>query len=155
MSQAISQFIDGLTGAFNAGDANFAEKRSEAQNVQKLQSLYRALTSGDFKAAIAAMTDDVEMEIKAPAELGFVCHARGGEQMLAALQQNFSQVEAQQPEVVSLVAQGDTVVIIAREKGRIRPTGRSYDLHWVQQYEFRNGKIARFMELTAPGAAAG
>jgi ketosteroid isomerase-like protein len=43
------------------------------------------------------------------------------------------------------------VVVIAREKGKIRVTGRSYELHWVQQYEFRDGKITRFLELTAPG----
>jgi ketosteroid isomerase-like protein len=38
--------------------------------------------------------------------------------------------------------------VIGREQGRYRPTGRSYDFHWVQQFEFRDGKIAHVRELT-------
>lgn len=150
MSQnIITQFIDSLPRAFNAGDENVAGKTFEAENVQRLQELYRAIARGDYAAAADAMADDVEMEIIAPSEFGFVCSARGRAQIWAAMQENFAKVEDQQPEVVSLVAQGNKVVVTAREKGRHRASGRPYDLHWVALYEFRDGKIARFLALIA------
>jgi hypothetical protein len=39
------------------------------------------------------------------------------------------------------------VVAIAREKGRHRASGRASDLCWVQHYQFRDGKIARLLEI--------
>jgi ketosteroid isomerase-like protein len=50
------------------------------------------------------------------------------------------------------VAQGDTVVVLGHEKGRFRPTGRDYELHWVQFFTFRDGKLARFRELADTAA---
>jgi len=156
MSQVvIKQFIDSLPVAFTTGDTRATDKADETGNVQKLQSFYRALTRGDFPEAVAAMADDIEMEIHVAPDFDFVCQARGREEILAAMRANFAKVEDQEPEIVSLVAQGDTVVIIAREKGKHRPTGTSYDVHWVQHYQFRDGKIARFLELSGPNTLAG
>ena len=67
--------------------------------------------------------------------------------MIETTRNNFAQVEEQRPETQSVVAQGDTVVVVGREQGRFRPTGRSYDLHWMHQYTFKNGKIVRIREL--------
>jgi ketosteroid isomerase-like protein len=56
-------------------------------------------------------------------------------------------VEEQQPEILAVVAQGAVVVVTARERGRYRATGRSYDLHWVQLFTFRQGKVVRVREV--------
>ena len=146
---AITRFIASLPSALDDGDENVAGKGVEAENVRRLQELYRALAHDELAAALSLMAPDVEMEIRAPSELGLVCSARGAAPTLAVMQENFAKVENQEPEVVSLVAQGNKVVVIAREKGRHRTSGRPYDLHWVQHYRFRDGKIARLLELVA------
>jgi ketosteroid isomerase-like protein len=56
-------------------------------------------------------------------------------------------VEDQRPEIRSVTAQGDTVVVIAHERGRVRETGSPYALHWVQLFQFRDGRIARVLEV--------
>jgi ketosteroid isomerase-like protein len=151
MSQpTLTNFIHGLSGAFRDGDARVDDKRAEAENLQRLQAFYALLGHGQFSEAANAMTEDVEFEIYTPPMFGFVGRARGRVEALAALQQNFAWVEAQQPETLSLVAQGDQLVVIGRERGRLRATGEAYDVHWTQIFEFRNGQIARFREWSGP-----
>jgi ketosteroid isomerase-like protein len=154
MSQTITQFIDTLAQAFREGDTAAASKQVEAENVGRLQEFYRTLARGDFPAAVDCMAGDIEIEIHAPAEFSFVSRARGPEAVLAALQANFSKVEDQRPETLALVAQGDAVIVLARERGRLRLSGKPYDVQWVQCYRFRDGKIARFREIAASGMLA-
>ncbi|XYH92916.1 nuclear transport factor 2 family protein [Sorangium sp. So ce1128] len=150
MSQkAIAQFLASLPFALDAGDEDVSGKAVEAENVQRLQALYRAIARGEFAAAADAFAEDAEMQIIAPPEFGFIGSARGRAQIRAAMPENFAKVEHQQLEIVSLVAQGNKLVVIAREKGRHRGSARTYKQHWVQYYEFRNGKIARFLEIAA------
>ena len=68
-------------------------------------------------------------------------------QVIEATRQNFALVEEQRPEIQSVVAQGDTVVVLGRETGRFRPTGREYEMHWMHHYTFRGGKIQQIREL--------
>ena len=36
--------------------------------------------------------------------------------------------------------------MIAREQGEVVKTGNSYDIHWVQVFTFRDGKLCRVRE---------
>jgi uncharacterized protein len=144
----VTRFIDSLLSAFD-GDETVADKAVESENVRRLQEFYRALARGDLAAAVSVMAPDVELEIRAPSELGFVCSGRGAAQILAAMKENFAKVEDQQPELVAVVAQGNEVVVIARETGRHRASGKAYDLRWAHHYQFRDGQIARLLELVA------
>jgi ketosteroid isomerase-like protein len=58
-------------------------------------------------------------------------------------------MEDQRPEIISLIAQGNTVAVIMREQGRYRPTGKPYDLRGIQLFEFRGGQVARLQEFGA------
>jgi hypothetical protein len=60
--------------------------------VRGLQELCRAIGRGDFAAAVAAMTDDVEMQIFGPADFDFVRRAPSPASVLAAMQANFAQM---------------------------------------------------------------
>jgi ketosteroid isomerase-like protein len=64
-----------------------------------------------------------------------------------AVARNFATVEGQEPEVRSVTAQGDTVAVVAHERGRVRATGSAYALHWVQLVQFRDGRIGRVLEV--------
>jgi len=60
---------------------------------------------------------------------------------------NFAQVEDQQSKIQSVVAQGDIVVVVAYERGRLRQLGRHYEVHWERIFTFREGKVARFRQI--------
>ena len=151
MNPVVSQFIERLDHAFHEGDPRATEKTAENDNVKSLQEQYRALVRGDVASFAASLTDDVELDIIGGPDLPFAGRWKGRGEVLKAVARNFSLLEDQQPEVESVVAQGDTVVVFARERGRFRSTGREYDIRWAQWFVFRDGLLFRMRELAEEG----
>jgi ketosteroid isomerase-like protein len=147
MSDALTRFIDRLHDAFHEGDARSADKAEEARNVACLQNLFRALLGPDPEGFSAGLAEDVVMEIVGPATIPLVGCWRGRPAVLEAVARNFGLVAEQEPEVLSVVAQGDLVVVVGRERGMYRPTGKRYELHMVQTHTFRAGQLVRFHQV--------
>jgi uncharacterized protein len=143
----VAQFIERLASAFAEDDAESAAKAAEAANVSRVQESYRALARGDLAAFLEMLAEDVEMEFVGSPRGLFAGRWRGREEAARALGDNFAQVEEQRPEVHTVVAQGDVVVVVAHEHGRFRRTGLPYETHWVQIFTFRDGKVVRFREI--------
>src|SRR5262249_38484136 len=142
-ANSITRFLEGLRPAFEAGDAAVAGKSAEASCVGLVEAQYRAIARGDFAAFLDTLAEDIELETVGPPAIPFVGRWRGRAEVADAIRRNFACVEAQQPEILTVVAQGDTVVVAARERGRFRATGRPYDLHWVQFFTCRDGRVVR------------
>jgi uncharacterized protein len=143
-----TSFLDNLVSAFREGDPLADAKTAEAENVHRVRVIYEAIARGDYDAFADCLHADAEMEIFGPKINAFVGRSQGREQVRETVRRNFSQVEDQQPEILTVVAQGDTVVVVGRETGRYRPTGQRYDMHWVQLFTLRDGRIARFRQVT-------
>jgi ketosteroid isomerase-like protein len=142
-----NQFIERLNTAFHEGDPEAQGKQAEARNIAQLEAQYRAIAEGNFAAVLGMLADDAELEILGPPDMQFAGRWQGRDRIGEALRNNFSKVADQEPRIESVTAQGDTVVILARERGRYVPTGRSYDIHFVQMFWFRDGKIVRVRQL--------
>lgn len=147
MDPVIARFIDRLHDAFHDGDEGAAHKALEQANVAKLQEQYRAVVRGDLAGFAALLSDDIDMEFMGEGNLPFAGRWQGREAVVAAVKKNFSLLEAQQPEIEAVVAQGDTVVVLARETGRVKATGRCYEVRWIQWHQFREGLLCRFREM--------
>ena len=62
MSQAINpQFIDVFQAAFREGDENVANKLEEAENVRRVEEIFRLIAHKDFKALNGILADDVDV----------------------------------------------------------------------------------------------
>jgi ketosteroid isomerase-like protein len=153
---SVARFIDRLHEAFLEEDDAAAAKAAEASNVAALTELYRAIARGDFASALARMADDVELELRGPADVPINGHWRGLADVAAAMRGNFAALAEQQAEVHSVVAQGDVVVILARERGKVRASGAPYCMRWVQDFTFRGDKLVRIRGVSAhlPDAGA-
>jgi ketosteroid isomerase-like protein len=141
-------FIEKLSQAFEANDSAVKDKTAEAENVQRLQNSYRAIAQGNLAAVSEIMAEEIEMELIAPAGFPVAGSWRGREQVEEAMRNNFAHLEDQQAELMTVVAQGDHVVLFARELGRLRATQEPYSIHWTQCFTFRDGKIIRVHGLT-------
>lgn len=143
----VAQFVSRIPTAFEEGDPEVSAKRLEAENVRLLHQLYSAVTRGDFDAACDYMAEDVVLEILGPPAMPLTGRWQGRAQVREALPRNFGLLENQQPELQTVVAQGDTVIVLARERGCYRATGREYDIHLVQQFQFLAGRIVLIREF--------
>ncbi len=88
------------------------------------------------------MTEDVELEFLGG--VGEVFYGGKGKQaVMQAAIRNYALLEVQKPELISLVAKGDVVVVVAKESGKVCATQREYELHFIQHFTFCDGKIAK------------
>ena len=155
MTRTLREAADELGPVFQAGDAESAAKPQEARNVEHLQHMVRTIAEGRFDELRDQLDPDVEFEIVAPDEVPWVRHARGADEVAAAIRENFGSVHAQSPEPLSLVAQGDTVMVMSRETGRWRETGRPYQVLNAQQFTIRDGRLAGFRSIVGRVDAQG
>lgn len=136
------EFLGTVDVALSTGGA------AEQENLQLscLQSVYKAIVEGDYALAFSQMTDDVEFA-GSVAETVFKS-GKGKEEVVAASAYNYGLLLEQSPEILSIVSQGETVVVIAKERGVARATNRVYECHFVQQFTFRGGKIAKIFSFS-------
>ena len=135
-----------------AGDGERSSR--EAANLRRITDLYTQIAGEDWDALEGALTDDVEMEIVGPPGSPWQGIVRGPEAVVRQIRDNFSMVEEQTPQIVSIGTDGDTVTVAGREEGIVRATGERYGMNWVQQFTFRDDRIARFHEVLDPVPAA-
>jgi ketosteroid isomerase-like protein len=134
---------------FAEGDPDAESKSLEKHNVAAVKAMVEAVARGDYDALARAVADDVRLQILAPPDVPFIRTADGAPAFIDAVRRNFAMIEEQKPVALSIVAQGDSVVCIVREQGRYVEDHRSYDIHAVQEFLFREGKLARIFELCA------
>jgi ketosteroid isomerase-like protein len=145
------QFFDSFHKVFQQGDTNFASKSEEADNIRLVEQMYRLIAQSDFEALGETLADDVIFEVVGSLGNPLVGYAKGRAQVAEAARKNFQLLEDQKPEIQTVVAQGDTVVVMARERGRFAATGKEYDFYWVQFFTFKEGKVIRVRELADVG----
>jgi ketosteroid isomerase-like protein len=140
-------FFDAVVDAFAAGDPHADQKQAEAQRVHCVQLLYHAVARGAFQEMLQLTTAGFELEILGPAGSQLCGSWRGHADVLAALERNFSHFTDQSPVIQTVVAQGDTVVVVARETGKLVATGETYHVHWVQIFTFDNDRVAKVRQI--------
>jgi uncharacterized protein len=143
----MARFVACVQPAFEADDETVEAKTVEKENVARLRGMYEALTKGDANAFPTLLAEDIELTITGPPTLAMVGSWKGRDQVLQAAAVNFARLEDQKPELLSVTAQGDQVAVVAREQGRLTPSGKSYDVHWLQLFTIREGRITRILEF--------
>lgn len=150
MEKSVSdRYVDALERAFREGDARVAEKAAERERVDLVRQIVASLGAGDLDGFARLLDPDFTLEIHAPTFFPWIRRAQGIEAVRAAIAFNFGTVEAQTPEIVSLVAQGDLVDVFLRERGRLRANGLPYEVLGVQQFAFRGSVAIRCVEVLA------
>src|SRR5262245_56773690 len=112
-------FIDRLHAAFLDGDDASTGKSTEASHVSRLQEQYRAIARGGVSPVIDQMAESSELELHGPTDFPINGTWRGRAEVIAALHRNFGSLADQQVQILTLVAQGDTVVLLAQECGKV------------------------------------
>ncbi len=111
-------------------------------NRATVKAYVQAMNAGDIEALRPLFTADAEIQ-------GVV--GAGAFDFAARVWHDLHHGLNMRLEVLSMVADGDTVVVRLRESGKWtgpfldfeQPTGRSYELQAIEWFELADGKIAR------------
>jgi ketosteroid isomerase-like protein len=140
-------FLDALYPAFERGDPQAAAKTVEAQNLRLVESIYRMIAQADFDTLRSVFAEGIELEIVGPSGAPMVGTKHGASEVIEAIKSNFALLQDQCPEIESVVAQGNSVVVMGRETGRFRATGQPYELRWVHEFTLEDGRLGRVREM--------
>ena len=121
----------------------------ERANADVLQRMLHAIATGCFDELRALLAPDVTFELAAPARFPWVRRAAGPDAVTEAVAHNFSTVRDQMPQPLAMIVRDDTVMIMARETGRLAESGEAYEVLLAQQFTFRDGRLALFRSVSA------
>jgi len=143
----LGQVPEVLVHAFQAEDPRHQEKAREQENLRLLGEMVILINTDRFDELGRYLAPDVTYELVAPASFPWARSAAGPEQVIQALAENFASVTGQRVEPVSLVAQGDQIMLMVRESGRWARRDDGYEVLTAQQYAFRDGLLASFRSV--------
>lgn len=147
--ELIDRFLDSINPAFRAGGAHVDDDEVHRRNVALLHGVFEAVGLGDFDAYGRTCHEDVTLEIGGSSTVPFLGTWKGRAAVIDATRRNFGMLESQQPEIRSLAAQDDHVVVVMRETGRYIATGDPYAYHSAIVFTFEDGLVRRIREFIA------
>lgn len=124
----------------------------EQTNGELLQRILEAIAARRYDELRGWMAPDVSFELATAPRFPFVRRAEGVEAVIEAIAYNFSTVTEQMPQPLAVVAQGDTVMVMARETGRLVESGEPYELLLAHQFTFREGRLVLSRSVSAETA---
>jgi uncharacterized protein len=100
---------------------------------------------GDMQGLLAFCAEDIEWIV--PGEGWPLAGTYRGHAGVAEFFQKISKMLEMSPlEPHEFVAQGDRVLVVGFERGRVKATNRTFEGHWVMAFTIRNGKLSNFRE---------
>ena len=121
----------------------------ERRNLQIVQTFVSAIGTGDIQTALSLLSDDVYWEspvsLNPPPELTWAQPRHGKQGVMQFIQDMWSAVQPYVMDTLTVVAQGEKVIIEGRHQCQVRSTGKFFDHQWVQVFTIRDGLIVSQM----------
>lgn len=127
---------------------------SESENARTVEAIYAAFGRGDLASILNSLAEQVEWQHPGPdIPWGGARHGRAAvAQFFAALVEH---VDMEQFVPEQFVARGDDVIVLGRERARVKSSGRVYETEWVHVWSLEGGSVIRFREYTDTAAILG
>lgn len=121
-------------------------------SVQIVHQFHAHAAAGRFDAALALFADDAVVEFHGPAAIPLAGRHAGR----TAIAQFFELIGATL-DVESFVAHefidaGSEVIVLGRERSRVRATGRVFDVPWVQVWRTRGERVVALTDFFDTGS---
>ena len=127
---------------------------STEDNKRVVQSVFEAFGRGDIPGVLEYVAQDAKWDAPGPAAVPFYGERRGHEGATEFFARLGSSVDFEMFEVGEFIAEGDSVVVTGRERGRVKTTGKTYEMDWVLLFKVRGGKVTHFHCYDNTGAVA-
>ena len=129
---------------------------SAEENKRAVQTIFEAFGRGDIPGVLEHVSEDVTWKAPGPPVVNYFGDRRGHEGATEFFVQLGTNVDFEHFEPGAFVAEGDRVVALGRERGRVKGTGKTFDNEWALVFTFDGGKVSGFQcyENTAAIAEA-
>jgi len=128
---------------------------STEDNRRAVEAIFEAFGRGDVPGVLSRLAEEVEWRAPGPSSVPYLGDRRGHAGATDFFVQLGSHVEFESFEPQAFVAEGDRVVALGRERGRVRGTGRTFDNEWALVFTFGgDGKVTHFQLYENTGAVA-
>ncbi|HEX8688160.1 MAG TPA: nuclear transport factor 2 family protein [Pyrinomonadaceae bacterium] len=129
---------------------------STEENKRVVQAIFEAFGRGDVPGVLAQLSEDVTWDAPGPSHVPYFGDRRGHGGATEFFVQLGTNVDFEHFEPGAFVAEGDRVVVLGRERGRVRGTGKTFDNDWALVFTVEGGKVTglRIYENTAAIAEA-
>jgi uncharacterized protein len=117
---------------------------SEQDNKQVVQAILEAFGRGDMAGLLGHVAEDVVWNAPGSSGVPYYGGRRGHEGVKEFFQQLGSNVTFESFEPGAFIAEGDKVVVLGRERGRVGKTGKTFDNDWALVFTLDGGKVANF-----------
>jgi uncharacterized protein len=144
----LAEVPEELGSDFSAREATLPASDEERENVALLQRMLHAIAARRFDELREHLAPDVTLELAAAPRFPWIRHAAGADAVAAAIAHNFAAVDEQMPQPLAMVARHDTVMVMARETGRLVATGEPYEVLVAHLFVFRDGRLAVFRSVS-------
>ena len=122
------------------------------ESKQFVQRLYDSFLDGDIDSVLHAMADDFEWNAPGGAPYNGIRHGR--DQMREFFHELRRWVRVDQMDVDDVIADGEKVVVVGRQRATVIDTGRHFETPWVHVYTLRGGRLATGLALADTHAIA-
>ena len=129
---------------------------SAEENKRVVQSIFEAFGRGDIAGVLGHVSEDVTWKAPGPDVIPYFGDRRGHAGATEFFVQLGTSVDFEHFEPGAFVAEGDRVVALGRERGRVKGTGKTFDNEWALVFTLDGGKVRGFQcyENTAAIAEA-
>jgi uncharacterized protein len=119
---------------------------SVQENVQIVKDGFAAFGRGDMQGLLALFAEDI-LRGSFPAKDGrWPARTAGRREWRVFFQKIFELLEISFLEPREFVAQGDRVLVVGFDRGRVKATNKTFEGHWVMAFTVGNGKVTNVRE---------
>lgn len=123
-------------------------------SLQLIQQFHALASAGRFIDALALFDDHAVIEFQGPSSNPLAGRHAGR----AAIERFFGLIDAsfevQHFSAEEFIDAGPTVIVLGRERSRVKSTGRVFDVAWVQVWRTRHGRIVALTDFFDTGSMA-
>jgi ketosteroid isomerase-like protein len=127
---------------------------SASSNVDIVKQGYAAFGQGDVPGILALNDANTEWTLPGASLVPWAGIYRGHDELQKFFTLLAEAVDFEAFEPRQFLGDGDTVVVIGYEKGRVKASGKAFESHWVHVHTLSGGKTTHFFEYTDTAAVA-
>ena len=119
---------------------------NEQENIQLIKDAYGAFARGDVQSILATLSNDVDWYQPGPKEIPMAGRFKGPEAVATWFQKLGESDDVLAFEPKQFFAAGDTVVARGYYSAKVKSTGKTSHIDWVQVFTIRDGKVTSWTE---------